>query len=136
MKRILFAVLGASVLAAGCADPVAPAPPTPAAPTVTETFSDTLLVQGSNSHQFTVGQVGGVKVTLNSVAPSAAVGIGVGTPVPATGACTTISTLSAVGGPSVQMSGTATVTGSFCVAIYDVGNLVESVTYTITVLHS
>jgi hypothetical protein len=134
MKRILFAVLGVSLLTAGCSDPVPPAAPTPAAPTITDTFSDTLLVLGRNSHQFTVGQVGGVKVTLNSVDPSAAVGIGVGTP--ATGACTVLSNISAVGGASVQLSGTATVTGTFCVSVYDVGNLVEPVTYTVTVLHS
>lgn len=134
MKRILFAVLGVSLLAAGCSDPMPPAAPTPVAPTITETFSDTLLVLGSNTHQFTVGQVGGVKVTLNSVDPSAAVGIGIGTS--ATGACAVLSNTTAVGGASVQLSGTATVAGTFCVSVYDVGNLVEPVTYTVTVLHS
>ena len=54
MKRILWAVLGAALIAAGCADPVAPTTPTPAVPTVTDTFSDTLLVLGANTHQFTV----------------------------------------------------------------------------------
>jgi hypothetical protein len=28
------------------------------------------------------------------------------------------------------------VVGNFCVSVYDVGNLVESVTYTVTVNHS
>ncbi len=134
MKRILFAVLGVSLLTAACSDPVPPAAPTPAAPTITDTFSDTLLVLGTNTHQFTVGEVGGVKVTLNSVDPSAAVGIGVGAPT--TGACTVLSKITAVGGAGVQLSGTATVTGTFCLSVYDVGNLVEPVTYTITVLHS
>ncbi len=134
MKRILFAVLGVSLLTAGCGDPVPPAAPTPVAPTITETFSDTLLVLGSNTHQFTVGQVGGVKVTLNSVNPSATVGIGIGTS--ATGACAVLSNTTAVDGASVQLSGTATVAGTFCVSVYDVGNLVEPVTYTVTVLHS
>ena len=44
--------------------------------------------------------------------------------------------LTTVAGPGVQMSGTATVPGTFCVIVYDVGNLVEPVTYTVTVLHS
>jgi len=34
------------------------------------------------------------------------------------------------------LSGTATVAGAFCISVYDVGNLVEPVTYTVTVLHS
>lgn len=134
MKRILAAVLGLSVLAAGCSDPVPPAAPTPAAPTISETFSDTLLVRGSNTHQFTVQQIGGVKVSVTSVTPDAAVGIGVGTP--SFGTCLALSNLSAVAGAGVQLSGTATVTGTFCVSVYDVGNLVEPVTYTVTVLHS
>ena len=54
MKRILWAVLSTSLFTAGCADPVAPSTPIPAVPTVTDTFSDTLLVLGANTHQFTV----------------------------------------------------------------------------------
>ena len=50
--------------------------------------------------------------------------------------CTVLDTLTAVPGPAPQLSGTATVSGDFCVAVYDVGNLVEPVTYTVTVLHS
>ena len=33
-------------------------------------------------------------------------------------------------------TGTATITGTFCVSVYDVGNLVQSVDYVVTVLHS
>jgi hypothetical protein len=134
MKRILTAILGLSLLTAGCADPVAPAPPIPAVPTTTETFSGTLTVLGANTHPFAVSQVGGVKVTINSVAPAAAIGVGVGTP--STGTCLVIDHLTVVAGPDAQLSGTATVTGNFCVSVFDVGNLVEPVNYTITVLHS
>ena len=140
MKRILWAVLGASLFAASCADPVAPTTPVPAVPTVTDTFSDTLLVLGANTHQFTVTTVGGVKVTLSSVVPGAAVGLGVGTPSGIS--CSIIDHVEAVAGAAVQLSGTATVPGSYCVLIYDlvggngVGSLVEPVAYTINVLHS
>ena len=128
------------MVTAGCADPVAPATPTPAAPTVDDTFTDTLLVAGVNMHLFTVTTVGGVKVTLTSVQPGAAVGLGVGTP--SLGTCSIIDRIEAVAGKSVQMSGTATVPGQYCVAIFDltdssgVGSLVEPVVYTIDVLHS
>ncbi len=134
MKRILFAVLGAALLTAGCADPIAPVTPTPAVPTVTDTFSDTLLVFGANTHQFTVTAVGTVKVTLTSVEPGAAGGLGIGTP--SFGSCTVVDKVETVAGLAVQLSGTATVPGSFCVTIYDLGNLVEPAAYTINVLHS
>jgi hypothetical protein len=134
MKRILWAVLGAALFTAGCADPVAPTTPTPAVPTVTDIFSDTLLVLGANTHQFTVAAVGGVKVSLASLQPGALVGLGVGTP--STGSCSVIDHIQAVAGAAVQLSGTATVPGSYCVVIYDLGNLVEPTAYTINVLHS
>jgi hypothetical protein len=134
MKRILLAVLGAVLVTAGCADPSAPTTPTPATPTIKETFSDTLLVLGANTHQFSVDAIGGVKVTLTSVEPGAAVGIGVGTP--SLGSCSLIDHVEAVAGKAVLLSGTATVPGAYCVTIYDLGNLVEPAVYTIDVLHS
>ena len=134
MKRILWVVLGVTLVTAGCADPIAPATPTPVSPTVAETFSDTLIVGGSNLHLFTVTAIGGVKVTLPSLQPSAAVAIGVGTL--GVGTCSLIDHLETVAGPGVQMSGTITVPGQYCVEIIDIGNLVEPAVYTITVLHS
>src|SRR5580704_7002279 len=134
MKRILWVVLGAALVTSGCGDPVAPATPVPALPTVIDTFSDTLLLSGSNTHQFTVTTIGAVQITLVSVVPAAAVGLGVGTP--SNGSCIVIDHVTAVAGQSVLLSGTATVPGSYCVTIYDLGNLVEPAAYTINVLHS
>ena len=126
--------LSLSVLTSGCSDPVAPPAPTPVAPTITETFNDTLLVFGTNSHTFTVQQVGGLKVSIANVTPSAAVNLGVGTS--SVSGCIVISNLTAVASATAQISGTATVPGTFCVLVSDVGNLVEPVTYTVTVVHS
>jgi hypothetical protein len=134
MKRILGFVLGTMIFATGCADPVPPTAPTPVAPSVTDTFSDTLLVLGANTHQFTVAAVGGVKVSLTSLEPDAPVLLGVGTP--SLGSCSVIDHVQAVAGPAAQLSGTATVPGSYCVIIQDPGNLVEPAVYTINVLHS
>jgi hypothetical protein len=134
MNRFLAVALGLSLCTVGCTDPPAPVTPTPATPTVTETFTGQLLVLGSNTHTFTVQQIGGLRVTINGITPSAAVGIGVGTPSGAS--CLVIQSLTAVANPTAQISGTATITGSFCVHVYDVGGLVEPVNYTITVLHS
>ncbi len=134
MRRILWVVLGAALAMSGCADPVAPDTPVPAVPTVTDTFSDTLLGSGPNTHIFNVTVIGGVKVTLTDVEPSAAVGIGIGTP--SLGSCSIIDRTQAVAGKTILMSGTATVPGQYCVTIFDLGNLVEPAVYSIDVLHS
>ena len=134
MKRILLAALGAALFTAGCADPAAPVTPTPAVPTVTDTFSDTLLVLGANTHNFNVSTIGGVKISLTSVQPGAAVGLGIGTS--NLGSCSVVDKVETVAGSTVLLSGTVTVPGLYCVTIYDLGNLVEPVVYTIDVLHS
>jgi len=136
MQRCLALAIGAALIAAACSDPVAPATPVPATPTVTETFTGTLLPSGSpDTHPFSVSQIGGIEVTLTNVTPSAAVGLGIGTPSGAS--CLLLDNLQPiVAAPNAQMRGTATVTGNFCVSVFDVGNLVESVNYTVTVLHS
>jgi hypothetical protein len=135
-RSLVASVVVVAVLACACSDPVLPAAPTPAAPTVTETFTGTLLQLGSNSHPFSVQQIGGIKVSITKIEPSAAVSIGIGTPSTASGTCLAISNLTAVASEGTQISGTATLAGSFCVSVSDVGNLVEPVTYSITVLHS
>ena len=133
MKWILGTVLSLSLLTAGCADPVPPVTPTPIDPTITETFTGTLVVLGLNTHPFTVQQVGGVTVTLTDMTPSAAVTLGVGTS-GATG-CSLIRFVTAVPGTTPQLSGTASTTGNFCVSVSDGGNLVEPVNYTVVVRH-
>jgi hypothetical protein len=134
MKRMIWAVLATVVFTGACGDPVPPTTPTPAVPTLTETFSDTLLVLGSNTHTFSVDGIGGLKVTLTSLEPSATVLLGVG--YPNFGSCTIVDHVEAVPGKNVQLSGTAMIRGLFCVSITDIGNLVEPAVYTINVLHS
>jgi hypothetical protein len=134
MKWFLAAVLGVALAAPACGDPVAPATPTPAAPTIPETFTGTVLPLGNSMNTFVVQQIGTIQVSLTSVSPAASVGIGVGTPSGAT--CLLLDNLTVVSGPNAQMTGTATIPGTFCVSIFDPGNLVEAVNYTVVVLHS
>ena len=132
----LAAVVGAALLTAACADPTPPPAPSPVAPTLTDTFTGTLAVAGTNAHLFAVQQVGGVEVSLTSVDPGAAVEVGVGVPSGVTGTCSALSSKIVVVDSAPQLIGTATVVGSFCVSVTDVGNLVAPITYTIVVYHS
>jgi hypothetical protein len=134
MKWFLPLLVGVVLAMAACADPAAPATPTPAAPTIPETFTGTVLPLGTSMNTFTVQRIGGIQVSLTSISPAASVGIGVGTPSGAN--CLLIDNLTVVAGPNAQMTGTATITGSFCVSVFDPGNLVEAVNYTVVVLHS
>ena len=133
MKRMLAALVLA-LLSAACGDPGAPAAPTPVAPTMTENFTGTLTVLGSNVHAFTVSQIGGLTVTLTSVTPSATVQLGVGTL--SGSVCSAVSAVSTQPAEVPQLSGTATITGTFCVSVTDTGALTEPAEYAITVVHS
>ncbi len=129
-----FAAFGLALMSAACGDPVAPSAPTPVAPTITESFTGTLTVLGSNMHPFTVSQIGGLKVTLTSLTPSATVQLAVGT---VSGAvCAPAEVISAQAAEAPQFSGTATITGTFCVSVTDTGTLTEPAVYAITVVHS
>ena len=140
---IIAAAVGMMALTAACSDPALPAAPVLAPPTITETFTGTLSPLTTNMHTFPVNQVGGVRVTLDDVEPAAALGIGIGTPSTATATCLVVSSITAVAGTTTLMSGppacmraSATVSGNFCISVSDVGNLVEPVTYSISVFHS
>jgi hypothetical protein len=136
MKQMTAAVLtvGLALVMSACSDPTPPVTPTPVPATITEVFTGTLLVAGNNMIPFTVQQVGALKVTLTAVTPPATLGLGIGTP--STGVCVPFQQSNVAPGGPPALSGTATVSGNFCVSIYDVGNMVEPVNYTVTVQHS
>ncbi|HEV3058420.1 MAG TPA: hypothetical protein VGY48_09225 [Vicinamibacterales bacterium] len=123
-------------LCAGCG--LLPNLSSPSSPSSnTETFSGALPQQSTVvAGTFTVSQTGTVSVTLVSDSASSAValGLGIGTPNGTTGCTLTTSTSNAVAGSAAQISVTEN-SGSYCVALYDVGNLTAAVTYTITVAH-
>ncbi|MCC7273474.1 MAG: hypothetical protein IT561_12465 [Alphaproteobacteria bacterium] len=132
--RAVFAAVLASLLAASCSDPVAPASPTPVAPTTTERFSGRLDVGGSNVHAFTVSQVGRVQVTLAGPPAGVRVALAIGTPLGA--ACQPASRVEAESSQSPQLSGTATTAGVYCVSVTATGSVTEAVVYTVAIAHS
>ena len=142
-RRFFFVVipLVAALAAAACGDDNTPTTPTPPTPTqVTETFSETLNVNGGRTHVFQNSQTGAVSATLSAVAPDGTIlGLAIGTwngtvqNPPADGACQLIIAKdNAAQGNSVV--GNASI-GGFCARVFDVGRLTGPVDYTITVTH-
>jgi hypothetical protein len=107
-------------------------PTTPAAST--ETFSGTVAVQGTSRSTFTTTQAGTVNVTLATMSPGVAMGLGIGTPNGTTACTLTSSNTSALAGSTPQLTVTEQ-PGSYCVSVYDVGNLTSVATFTVTVAH-
>jgi hypothetical protein len=131
----ILAVIALPMAAAACGDddlPTAPTAPTPTA--ITETFENSINVNGARTHQFRVETTGSVSAVLTAVSPEGTtVGLSIGTFATTTGTCTTsIDRNPAVQGNTVV--GNASV-GDFCVRVYDAGFLTESASYTITVTH-
>jgi hypothetical protein len=125
----------AAVSGGGCnllSDITSPSSPTtPAA--VTETSGGTVGVQGSSRSTFTTTQAGTVSVTLATMSPNVSMGLGIGTPNGTTG-CTLTSSTSALAGSTPQLT-VSEPAGSYCINVYDIGNLTGVATFTVTVAH-
>jgi hypothetical protein len=146
MRSLLIGVLALSVVTAACGDEGDPGivQPDVNPATVTETFTGTLSVQNVSSHSFIISRSGRITITLTAVTPpptsegpsSPEVGIGIGIPSGLTCALNlgngTTATVTA--GSTPQISGIV-IPGTFCVAVYDVGNLTETVDYAVAVAH-
>lgn len=134
----LAALLATGLLAAKCGnDSTMPSVTTPTATTspTTSTFASRLTVRGSASRTFTASTAGAVTVTLASAgAPSTVVGLGIGVPNGGVSRCTLSTSLNTTGGSTAQISATVD-PGSYCVAIYDVGTLTDSIDFSMTIVY-
>jgi len=128
MKYAALLAIGC-LLMAGCSDetPTTPStpPPSVAAPSVTETWENTLAVGGLRFYSFSVGQNGTVNVTLaglreNNADSSAQLGLGIGTPVATGCSANTSATYAAGSDPHIS---TVYAPGIYCVKVADPGNL-------------
>jgi len=111
---------------------------TPAAPTVSESFTGTLPVGGFKFFSFNIAVNGTVNVTLNSVSgagvPSTVqLGLGIGSPAGLDCSATVNATAGATAAKP-QATGTFG-PGTFCVRVYDVGNLFAAANFNITIAH-
>jgi hypothetical protein len=101
---------------------------------VTETFASTLAVQGTASRAFTVAKAGTVSVTLATLAAAAEVGLGLGIPRSDGTGCLLYTSLNTVAGATAQITGSAEA-GTYCVKLYDVGNLTRGTVFSVTIAH-
>ena len=131
--RYLICVALVGVLAACSDDPTTPTNPTPA-PTVTETFSGTVNRNGAVTHNFTTEASGTTTVTLTTLGPDSALIIGMSLGTSNGSTCTLVITKDNATQGTVVTGGVSSL-GSLCVRIYDVGNIVDPITYEITVVH-
>jgi hypothetical protein len=129
-----FMLLAAMTLA-GCSSnddlPETPTQPTPVQ--VTESFSETLNVNGARTHRFNVDRAGTVTAQVKALSEQAAtIGVSLGT-FNGSSCAILISKTDAVLNSTI--TGTAQSTGQFCVWVNDVGRLTSGVVYTIDVTH-
>ena len=111
---------------------------TPTPVTTTESFTSTLDQLGSVTNGFTVSAAGTVQVKLTDVEPltTMALGVAVTTVVSGTVCSSDIAQNTNAKSGSTALSGTAAV-GSYCVRVFDAGNIPSGtqVTYTVEVTH-
>ena len=142
MKRCMAAVLllvSTACSSGGGTNPSSvTSPPTPPlAPTV-EIFSGTVAVGGSDSHTFVIALSNGqLTADLTAAGPPSTISMGLGIGTPANGVCTLLPNAFNVipAGPTPQLSGNGVNAGTYCVTVYDAGNQVADVTYSVTVTH-
>jgi hypothetical protein len=98
----------------------------------TETWSSNLYPLGVLTRTFAVTQAGNVTVSLSSVTPAAALGIGIG--VPNNNDCVLNTSLVTTPGAGANLS-TTTEVGTFCVRLFDTGQLPGRVLFNVTITH-
>jgi hypothetical protein len=129
-----FGVLAVLVTFAACGDdpepPTAPSPP----PTVTGTFSGTVGRNGLSLHNFTTQASGTVTVTLTTLLPDSELLVGMSLGTWNGTACQLVIVKTDAKQATVITGGVSTL-GSLCVTIYDVGNIVNPISYEMTVVH-
>ncbi len=135
MLRVMSAVCVSLVIAgtAGC-DRSPTVDPTPLPDPITVVFNGTLIQASAATHRFISRGAGELRATLTTVQPDSTIGVGLSLGTWNGNSCTVIiDKSSALQGDLVI--GTVTGIGELCVRIYDVGLLVEPITYDMTVIH-
>jgi hypothetical protein len=133
VRLLLIAALLAT---AACGDdnenstPITPTTPT----TVTETFADAIGRNGARTHSFSTSASGSVTATLTTLSPDSALVVGFSLGTWNGSVCQIVLANDAATQGTVVTGGVSSF-GSLCVRIYDVGNITDTISYEITVVH-
>lgn len=148
-RCLAIVVLLFAVAAAGCADQAATTTtPTPAVPTTpttttspplvypaTTTLTTQLFVDGAVSRTFTTSKAGTVSVTLSRAgADGTMVGLGIGIPQGALASCTLSTSITTAASSTPQLN-VPVDNGSYCVTVYDVGTLTDTISFDLTIVY-
>jgi ABC-type nitrate/sulfonate/bicarbonate transport system permease component len=125
----------AAALLGACGSSTTPTTPTPTQ--VTDTLTGTVTQNGANTQTFTANAGGTVTATLTDLQPvdTVTIGFSIGTTI-GTICQATLANDAATKGFS--FTATAATAGTYCVRVYDVGNVTADtpVNYTVTVVHN
>jgi hypothetical protein len=135
-RSLLVSCFVAAAMAAGCGDDQ-PAPTTPTEPAspVTTTLSSILTVNGAVSRLFTTTKAGTVTVTLSAAgAPGTIVGLGIGVPSSGVARCALSAAVNTAAGSQPQFS-VPVDNGTYCVAVYDIGRLADTIPIELTIVY-
>ena len=132
----LLLLVAAALPLASCGGGSSPtAAATPAPEIKTETFTGTLAQGGTAAFPFTVVAQGSITATLTTFSPQTTITVGFGIGQPASGTCTLISgAYSESAKTGYALNGTIAA-GTYCVLLYDIGNVSSVNDFLITVAH-
>jgi hypothetical protein len=131
----LVPIVAASLIMVGCGDSSSEATVVTPPPTLTDTFSGTLSLNGATTFAFAVTGLGNITAQLTTLSPDSTrpVGVSLGT---WNGSICQIILRNDNSVQGSQVVGTASTTGSFCVTIYDAaGTVVGPQAFTLDVYH-
>lgn len=130
--RFLAVAFALGTVACGSSTTTTPTPTTPT--TVTDTFSGTLTTNGAASYAFTTAASGTVTATLASLTPNTTLVVGIALGTWNGNACQIILSKDSATQASF-ITGQASQANTYCVRIYDVGNVTDPQTYDLQVNH-
>ena len=129
-RRRLVSLVTLGLLTAACGSN----PSSPSTPPVTDTLTGTLSPTNLNAHPFNVSAAGNLTITLTSLTPPVtAVGLGVGQV--SNNQCQNVQSYPAPFTQGLVWNTALDASGTYCVAIWDIGYLIQNENYTITVVH-
>jgi hypothetical protein len=132
----LVVAFAAASITVGCGNDsqTTTSPSTTTTSPTTSTFASRLTVGGAVSRSFAATQAGNVTVTLtNAGGPVTRVGLGLGVPTTGVARCALTTAIRTTPGATPQIAA-AVDAGQYCVTIFDLGNLTETIDFSLTLV--